>query len=254
MNLSIPIYRTCALLLFFTSSQAPLHAMEIETEKTFSAEELILLKGNLNRIPNDIILYMASPTNNTYKEIMQKLPITNKLLRLNTYFKKLFASKITYYQKVLDSANAYDKDDGYTPLKKAIINKNINEIIRLINNGADVNKLSNDSVQRVVPLYAVINQNYDEAIAIQIAQILLQYGADVNAPNNNSNSFTPLANALVRNKLGLAQLFIDYGANMRIYPLLSLTPLEFAKKINNQAAIDLITHAIKNQNKKQKNN
>lgn len=232
---------TSIKILFLVFAIHTLHAMkdtssipQIQQKQTYSEEELILLKGNFRFFPNDIIYLIENIANDF--SVIQKFNI------LNSYFNKLFTEKML--QK-LAVTNVYDKY-LHTPLTKAIEKQNFSLIIALINKGANVNK---PTLMGKSPLY--IATKHSEGIATLITQILLEHGADVNASNNNSN--TALGNALHDKKYDLAQLFIKYRINLN-RPVNSLgeTPLQFVTQTNDKKAIDLITRALQNQNKKQK--
>jgi hypothetical protein len=239
------------LFLFLISSQTCIYTMEEVIEK--KPLSLAESKGNFICIPNDVLLLIGLPNNNTYKEIMYRLPVTKKLSKINTYFRSLFIpQKIKEYEDMLDAANAYD-NAGATPLIKAIISNEIDDAIRLINNGANIDKA--DTFCRNNPLY-VTTLIKSEEDSIKIAQVLLKYGADVETKTRTQEAqITVFTKVVLLKKFKLASLLMQYRANP--YKILINHPdldlLTLVKKNYGQEIIKFVEDAQKSISKLQPN-
>jgi len=74
---------------------------------------------------------------------------------------------------------------------------------------------------------------------LMIIKLLLDYGFDPNA-KTTKNGNTPLHNAVAVNNLGAARLLLQYGANRNIRALDGLTPLDRARKNENQEMVTIL--------------
>ena len=72
-------------------------------------------------------------------------------------------------------------DNSATPLHWAAFKNEVEEVKRLIANGADVNAKAEDGI---TPLHCAAEEN-----AAEVAKVLIEFGAAVNAKNNDG--YTP---------------------------------------------------------------
>lgn len=126
---------------------------------------------------------------------------------------------------------------GNTPNHISVLNHaieagDVNAVNLLLANGADVNSGKGQAISTA----ARYNQ-------IEIAQILLEIGADVNCTPNESNNY-PIYYAAQFGSIELVHLFIEHGAFLdRIRPIKgnplddTITPLHIAAKHGNYEAV-----------------
>jgi uncharacterized protein len=232
------IFYCIYFFLFLFALQTNVYAMEEATKNELT------LKGNFASLSEELILYTGWPKETLYKNIVQKLPIALKFAQLNTYFHNLFTPEIKKYNAV----NAYDAN-GYTPLIIAIENNNIEEVMRLIKNGADINK-PGKRFSSITPLHYAIGLK-DEKDGLPIVRLLLEHGADCQGRTASNSIFAPFARAIHDDKFKIAQLLIDHGVDVTCMFVnnakTSVTPLGFAKFYNKQQAIDLIINVLNKQ-------
>ncbi|WP_397538842.1 ankyrin repeat domain-containing protein [Rummeliibacillus pycnus] len=101
---------------------------------------------------------------------------------------------------VLEYAN-----DGFTALGLASYLGHKDIVEYLIENGADINSTSKNSM-KVMPLHSAVATK-----KVDIAELLLKNGAQVNAKQDSG--WTPLHEAAMNGQLEMLQLLIRYGAN-----------------------------------------
>uniref|UniRef100_A0A914XAP3 Ankyrin repeat and SOCS box protein 8 n=1 Tax=Plectus sambesii TaxID=2011161 RepID=A0A914XAP3_9BILA len=95
-----------------------------------------------------------------------------------------------------------------TVLSLAVLQKSVNIVELLLNNGADPNKLSQDPLGRIEPpIFTACRLNQ-----LEIASMLLERGADPNATNYYHHS--PLWAAVMERNIDLCEMLIAYGANL----------------------------------------
>ena len=105
--------------------------------------------------------------------------------------------------------------DGYmqwTTLHVAVSNDNIDLVNQLVASGADLNIRD---AQGRTPLYYAISDKYLKKHLperLKIIEILIENDANFNIPNNDGRS--PLHCAVVKNLIDVAKLLIAYGADM----------------------------------------
>ncbi|KPM42235.1 hypothetical protein AK830_g4336 [Neonectria ditissima] len=138
-----------------------------------------------------------------------------------------------------------DFDDESTlipPLSIAICINNLEEVRMLLNAGADPNLASSNFGER--PLHYSLNET---DLADGITELLISYGADVNAPLTNrpcqEYPFTALQLAAVGQNCGLVELLLDNGAdfNAPAHPERGRTALQAAAE---QGNFDLVRELI----------
>jgi ankyrin repeat protein len=99
----------------------------------------------------------------------------------------------------------------YTYLRLAIEMKDVAEVRQLIQDGADVNQLTQiDSEDSFTPLLIAVNLD-DCPAKFQILQILLDYGADINLPDHDG--ITPLQVAPVLGSYAIVELLATGAIN-----------------------------------------
>ena len=116
----------------------------------------------------------------------------------------------------LNSLNTKFASRGATPLRIAVDCKNVPIVEALIGLGADVN--AQDDIGRT-PLWVAAAENYQvmypthQAIAAQIANVLIAAGADLDTPCGLDGS-TPLLCAVYNRNDDAAYALIEAGANV----------------------------------------
>ena len=97
----------------------------------------------------------------------------------------------------------------------------IAEVRRLVAEGRNVNDYDDLGM---TPLHYAVKEEHFE-----VAQFLIEHGADVNAHHEPTISNTPLAEVAETCSLRMAQLLIDAGADPTIRGWMQLTALDRAK-------------------------
>jgi ankyrin repeat protein len=175
-------------------------------------------------------------------------------------------------------------EDGFTALMHAIKNNHLECVIVLIQNGANVNhpnvlfEEDEDQAIRLTPLFyairvgsadilealiragAVVNEDLingftalhavstvEEHEYLDIARLLLDNGADVNAKDRANHNKTPLYYAIENNHNNIVQLLIARGADINNVSD-SHTGFMAAIVYNNNEAIDILINAGANIN------
>jgi ankyrin repeat protein len=101
-----------------------------------------------------------------------------------------------------------------------LLSNNIQAIRLAIANGSNVNKASKLSQPDIIPLcFACKNQN------IELIQILLDSGADINIVDDEQLGTTPLIIACQQGNTDIVRLLLDSGANINLDCELGFTPL-----------------------------
>ncbi|MBE9117549.1 ankyrin repeat domain-containing protein [Lusitaniella coriacea LEGE 07157] len=113
-------------------------------------------------------------------------------------------------------------DPLLSSLIAAVVRGEIQTIRELIVKGANINVFDENGE---TPLYISVS-NY----AIDVARVLLELGADPNTPAEN-DSYTPLAEAIVRRYTEMVTLLIEAGANPDLL-VNGATPLMIAAESN----------------------
>ena len=110
----------------------------------------------------------------------------------------------------------------------------------LLERGADINirtqYLLDDFVASLTPLQAAI-----EAERVEITQILIEAGADVNAKTIGELELTPLQDAAAMGNLDLIRLLVKHQADLTARDnVYNCTPLGWAKEFEQKAAVELL--------------
>ncbi|MCX5924887.1 MAG: ankyrin repeat domain-containing protein, partial [Candidatus Dependentiae bacterium] len=101
-----------------------------------------------------------------------------------------------------------ENSGGYTPLRKAILYKNIKMVLMLLAAGANVNQSDTDGVTPLIKVLSYI------PLSLEMVNIVLKAGADVNQPDRCGN--TPLMVAINHNNTVLVELLLNHGATETI--------------------------------------
>lgn len=134
----------------------------------------------------------------------------------------------TMKQKISDflfgspDLNRYNRQ-GKRPLHQAIFDQDVQQFIKLINAGADINAPDQHGNQALHLVIKSMVEGVDATKLEAMAQYLLDHGADVNACNNQLQ--TPLHDAVITLNLQLVELLIDRGAKINAQDALGQTPL-----------------------------
>ena len=130
--------------------------------------------------------------------------------------------------------------DGFTPLGLAAFFGHAEAVAALLAAGADVNLTSRESM-KMPPL--------GSAMAVQrtdIARILIEHGADVNA--KAANDLTALHTAAARGDLESAKLLLDHGADINAVSSDGKTPLAYAEERNQPDMVKFLSAYIRGTN------
>lgn len=123
-------------------------------------------------------------------------------------------------------------EDGFTALGLASFFGHTDVVKYLISRGADVNIRSGNTF-RVMPLHsAVANRNYE------IAKILLEHGAEVNA--RQQQDVTPLHQAADHGDMEMVKLLLQYNADRSLRTKSSFTPVDMARKKGHENVVDFL--------------
>jgi uncharacterized protein len=128
-------------------------------------------------------------------------------------------------------ANAFAAD-GFTPLGLAAFFGQRKAVEILLATGAQVNVAARNSM-KVAPLHSAAAADQTE-----IARLLLEHGADVNA--RQQAGVTPLHQAAAAGQLGLAELLLDHGADVNARTDDGATPLGLAVKNQREKLVTLL--------------
>jgi ankyrin repeat protein len=129
------------------------------------------------------------------------------------------------------SANDY-ASDGFTALGLAAFFGHMETAAALLAAGADVNAAARNPM-KVAPLHAAA-----AARRTDIAQLLIEHGADVNA--RQQNDITPLHEAAAAGQIELARLLLARGAHVQAKTQDGKTPLDLAIERQQAQAADLL--------------
>jgi ankyrin repeat protein len=129
--------------------------------------------------------------------------------------------------------------DGFTPLGLAVFFGQPKAVKTLLDAGADVNLASRESM-KVTPLASA-----SAARQLEIARVLIEHGADVNA--RAASDFTPLHESAASGKTDFAQLLLEHGADPNAKASDGKTPLDYAREHNREEMVELLTRYAREQ-------
>ncbi|WP_342189704.1 ankyrin repeat domain-containing protein [Spiroplasma endosymbiont of Dilophus febrilis] len=146
---------------------------------------------------------------------------------------------------VLDCNN-----DFISPLHYAII-KNKKEVVEVLLKSKNIkNKINNKSYLNIGCLHW-ISLNSKNINNLEIAELLIDNGADVNL--QDENDATPLYYAISTNNKEMVQLLINKGANIKNITKNGLTPLYYAIILDNKEMVQLLIEKGANVNMQDEN-
>ncbi len=127
--------------------------------------------------------------------------------------------------------------DGFQPLGLAAFFGAKDAVKLLLEIGAEVNAASQNSM-KVAPLHSAVAHQHDD-----IAQLLLAYGADVNAPQ--ADEFTPLHGAAQNGQIDMVKLLCEHGADQHAINTDDLTPLDLAIRGGHEPVVHYLRTELK---------
>ena len=115
---------------------------------------------------------------------------------------------------------------GRNDLINAVIDNNMQEVIRLLQSGMEVNKKDDNGWTALH--FAAQNNCYEQA------KVLIEYGAEIDSQDSIGNA--PLFKALFSyagNDTGLIKLLLEKGANPDLKNYYGNSPKDLAQKVTN---------------------
>ena len=126
--------------------------------------------------------------------------------------------------------------DGFTPLGLSAFFGKIAILEILVARGADVN-LPSRNPMKVRPIHSAVAHR-DPVVALQMAQVLLDRGADVNV--TQAGGWTPLHEAANHGNIELVRLLIHHGADKAARSDDGRSPLHMAQQGHHDAVVALL--------------
>ena len=138
-----------------------------------------------------------------------------------------------------DAVNVHDIG-GHTPLFQAIVNRNVEAAKWLIENGADVNAMTNTGIN---PLKECIQTFDDSDEGVELVKRMLAAGADPGTHVKDGvavHGFTALHYAAGTGSAEVARLLLEAGADPYALNRLGKTPLERAQEEKHTEVIKVL--------------
>jgi ankyrin repeat protein len=126
--------------------------------------------------------------------------------------------------------------DGFGPAGYAAFFGHPAILRELIARGADLNAPSRNGM-RVCPLHSAAAQA-DQTLAVELARIVLEAGADPNA--RQQRGFTAMHEAALNGNLPLIELLLAHGADAASANDEGVTPADLARSKGHDAAVQLL--------------
>jgi len=126
--------------------------------------------------------------------------------------------------------------DGFTPLGLSAFFGKQAVLETLVARGADVN-LPSRNPMKVRPIHSAV-AHHDPVVALQMAQVLLDNGVDVNV--TQTGGFTPLHEAANHGNIEMVRLLIHHGANKTARSDDGRTPLDIAQQGHHDDVVALL--------------
>lgn len=199
--------------------------------------ELLLERGaNVNAATSLSVTPLCMATEIGNRQIIELLIAKNADVDLDTL---IVAQKWEQAQALLDARPNIISEKPLL-LHYTIRRGLVAATLWLIERGADINirtkYLLDDFVANLTPLQGAI-----EAEKVEIAQILIEAGADVNAKTSGELELTALQDAAAIGNLDLIRLLIKHQADLTARDnVFNYTPLECAKEFEQKAALELL--------------
>jgi ankyrin repeat protein len=131
--------------------------------------------------------------------------------------------------------NSYSTD-GYTPLGLACYFGHTDLVQYLLDQGADVNKRSNNPM-RVFPIHSAAAHDEPE-VALSLVHMLLDY--DANACVVQTGDYTALHQAAAQGNLGTVKLLVKNGCDPKQANADGILPLDLAEKHQHQNVVNFL--------------
>lgn len=124
--------------------------------------------------------------------------------------------------------------NGEILLTSATSRKDFDSVLRLLQMGVNVNarNMSGDTA------LSGLLQFVDYSDVVEVAKLLLKFGADINIMNDRSQ--TPLQIACFRNFNKVAELFLELGCETNVKNGASFSPLHYAAYNNNGKLVEML--------------
>ena len=124
--------------------------------------------------------------------------------------------------------------DGFTALSLAVFFGHAETVNVLLAAGAPVNAASQETM-KMSPLGSAMAAERND-----IARLLIDHGADVNA--KAENDLTPLHTAAARGDLESARLLLEHGADINATTKDGKTPMAYAQERNHPEMVEFLNH------------
>ncbi|VEP13406.1 Ankyrin [Hyella patelloides LEGE 07179] len=213
----------------------PLH-FAIANNRTEIVEFLLEKGADVNALTRFGVTPLCMATKAEHQQIIDLLMANNAQIDLSTL---IIAEQWEQAQALLDTQPTIISQKPL--LLHYTIQKGLTTAASwLLERGADINlrikdKLG-DFVANLTPLHAAIKTEQ-----IEIAKILLEAGADVNAKSIGELELTTLQGAAAKGNLDLIRLLVKYQADLNAKDNIhNYTPLDWAKEFGQPAAVELL--------------
>jgi len=127
-------------------------------------------------------------------------------------------------------------DDEYEPLHFAVLDGNVDRVIELIGRGIRLDNF--DELEKTALHYAVEIEHF------QIANLLIENGANVNAQNIEKIGETPLSNVADKCSLKMARFLVKHGAMVDAKGWMGLNAIDRAKKRENPEGVKVYEYLL----------
>jgi ankyrin repeat protein len=224
-----------------------------DTMTTHPQKNLIeaIKKGNISAIKALIISHPALIHARTessipivlYAAYLRQWDVVEELIDLGVELNIFEAAAIgnleriqTLLQHTPELINGYSTD-GFTPLGLACFFGHVVVVQFLLDQGADVNKRSNNAM-KVYPIHSAA-ANKDNEVALKLVSLLMDYDVDISVCQDGD--FTALHQAAAQGNLGVVTLLIKHGCDPNLITADGFTPLDLARKHEQQRVVNYLS-------------